>query len=247
MLGLLALSTVAAASSPYLALGYTHREQRDLQFSPLRYSAHAPTLRVGIDTERSSAWLDVRGQHWNPAGVGARAYEISEPDPLHDGETSFVIAPSPWGLGVSAGAQMSWEVGPLDVGPRLVSEAHYATVAMSTWALHETSLQARVGVTVDALSVGFWVPAAAVQTRMPYGLDPIIQGHSQAGSFFRSGTHLKSWGQRQAVGADVSWRQERDGRWDLGVKGNIGWSHTSTPEDLYAIEGNLLATLWRTP
>lgn len=246
MLLALLICPPALAASPHVALGYTHRAQRDLHHSPLRYDGHAPTLQLGLDGAVVDVWLDVSLVHWNPAGVGPRDLRIHRTDPLTGADASFVVSVPHWGQAGLLGAQAAWPVGPVHLGPRVTTRAHYATLAMATWALHETSADVRVSWTRDAWTVGGWLPVVALHTRMPYGLDPLIQGRSQVASFFASGTTAQSWGRRQAVGADVAYRHPGE-RWDLGVTASVAWSHSAVPDTLVALDGQVLVTAWRAP
>lgn len=236
----------AAAATPGVGLAYLGRQQRDLHASPLRYAGHTPALRVALHGAHWSTDLNLGAVHWHPVGIGQRTFVFDFNDPIDGEPTTGQVRTPAWSPTGQWVAQAAWDVGPVAVGPRLATAAHYATLSQGTWALFESSLDLRLAAERGAWQLGVWAPLGALHTRMPYGLDPLLQGRSQVASFFLSGSTLQSWGRRQAVGAALSWRGHA-GQRDLTLRASLAWSHSAVPDHLYALDSTLTLTVWRQP
>ncbi len=236
----------AQASTPGLGLAYLGRQHRDLHASPLRYAGHTPALRLELTGTHWSSSLDLGAVHWHPAGIGQRTFVFDFNDPV-DGEPTTGQARTPaWSPTGHWVVQGAWDLGPVALGPRLATTAHYATLSQATWALFQSSVDLRLLAERGAWQLGLWAPLGALHTRMPYGLDPLQQGRTQAASFFLSGSTLQSWGRRQAVGGELSWRGHA-GQRDLTLRASAAWSHSAVPDHLYALDTALSLTVWRQP
>ncbi len=241
------------AAAAQLGLGLTGQElaQRDLQSSPLVYQGLGGGLwlqgrqQVGRWRLEQALSLGLGGMHIQ--GMGPRSFSMLSEDPV-TGEQDVNAFQEPnsaqWGsLGVEGRRGLGG--GAVEAGLRMEADAlNSNSVALGHWAWFVLDLGPTVAwstrLSPDAgLHLDLSLPVAAVVTRFPDDLNPLLSDRSQVAGFFATGTRVASVGshQRLALGAELELEGEGRWSWVLGLR--TDWLHDAAPENLYRLRGML--------